>query len=684
MLLSNPVAAAWGQKLIETNDKVFKFQMVKPRPSEWVENRIRLPKSTTRFPGPYRYDLTPYCREIIDHLHPSSPTQQIAVMKSSQCGITAGVVIPGMLYIIDQIPEPMLFTAADKDMAGRTLAERFDPVLRESGMQELIRPNVIKKQNTRTGDTKFSKEYAGGTMTAAGTSNPDTFRFYSAKTIFADDFDTAPWEIGDEGDITKLMQGRQKSYGDDAKTFYVSTPTVTGHSQIWMQYQKGTMKKWNWVCPHCSKQFPVEFSVKLDDGKRAGIVYLLDEYGELIPESVKYVTQCCQGELAFKDKYSLNKSGLWVATNPKPVKYYESYYLNDLIIPPMFDSWEKVVREWIEANPPGRAPIVRKLKAFNNQRLGLPFEDLGETPKSTVLMENMGDYKPGIIPDETSEEDGNGKIVLLSACFDLNGELDDARVDWEIVAHAASGSTYSVDQGSIGTFKRARDKKTHDIAKEADREKMTYTHGMPNAVWPEVEKIITRLNQTEGDDGWPVDIALIDTGFMEKLVMQFITQMQENGLVVYGVRGKTDENYRKAQRDSNPVRRSVEHPKKFYNVEVNQIKDDISENMKLRRGAEGSNQPSGFMNYPQANDGKYTYADFFIHYQGERRTEVKKGEDVIGYRWEKKNSLSPNHFWDVRVYNEAAKLVYLDLAKQQNPSKYKNYTWEDFVAELVN
>ena len=55
---------------------------------------------------------------------------------------------------------------------------------------------------------------------------------------------------------------------------------------------------------------------------------------------------------------------------------------------------------------------------------------------------------------------------------------------------------------------------------------------------------------------------------------------------------------------------------------------------------------------------------------------------MIGFSWQKKTSQSLNHFWDVRVYNIAAREIYLDLIKQADP-RIKNLTWNDFV-DLIN
>ena len=104
--------------------------------------------------------------------------------------------------------------------------------------------------------------------------------------------------------------------------------------------------------------------------------------------------------------------------------------------------------------------------------------------------------------------------------------------------------------------------------------------------------------------------------------------------------------------------------------------------MKLRLMQDGS-QPEGFMNFPHPKDGKYLYKSYFEHYEGETRKEVTKNDEVIGFNWEKNHSQSANHFWDVRVYNIAAREIYLDIVRQLDPKIKNTLTWADFVEMIL-
>jgi phage terminase large subunit GpA-like protein len=673
----------WLLAYQSANEDIFNFKIVKPQVVEWVEKNLYLPKTSSQYSGPFSYNMTPYWKEPISYLHSSSPVRTVSIMKCVQGGATEGVIIPGIAYTISEDPCPVLLTAGDQTLAKDTVEKRIDPVLQESNLTHLLRPHVVKKTNNKSGDTSASKEFFGGSLYARGTQSATPFRQFPAKKVFADDYDAAPRELGNEGSVKGLIEGRQNSFGEKAKSYYISTPTVTGSSNIYDQFLLGTQKAWNWPCPHCGKYVKIEFKIEKEDGSIAGIVWLLDGKGRLNVKSVGFMCPNCANIITENKKYELNLNGIWVPGTSEPIeRHHESFHFNGLCLPAGFTGWVKIVEEFILANPPGQPADVKALRTWHNLRMGLPFAEVGESPRVNELMENTREYLPGIVPDATCAKDGNGSIIMLTLACDINGIMEkdneDVRIDWEILAHSSNGPTYSVDHGSIGTFKRLRDKSKAERENDIDRDKYTLNPGMKFSVWPLLEEIIKREYHVESNstETRSIDISCIDTGFGEKLAMQFVKNLREEDILIFGVKGRKEETYRKLSTDKPAISRSKEQPKFLYNVEVNQIKDDLAQNMKLRMGDDGS-QPSGFMNYPQPTDGKYNMKNYFSHYEGERKNEVVKNGEVVGYVWEKKNNQSQNHFWDVRVYNLAAPMIYLDIVKQD--SRYKNLTWEDFI-----
>src|SRR5690606_14596316 len=137
----------------------------------------------------------------------------------------------------------------------------------------------------------------------------------------------------------------------------------------------------------------------------------------------------------------------------------------------------------------------------------------------------------------------NGKIVLLTLAADLGGvhneQLKDARLDCELKAHSANGQTYSVEHGSIGTFKRIRSSSKKEQEENMYREKWNYDLNQPLLVWTEFEKLIRRGWICESGERMFVSLTVIDTGFFTNLVRNFISSVQKE-LNVVGIKGKVE------------------------------------------------------------------------------------------------------------------------------------------------
>lgn len=671
----------YKESYFDIHDKIFDYKVVKEMPSDWVEKNVYLTGDLSSFVGFLKYEITPYSRELIDNLASSSPVEMMAVMKCAQSGISKSVIYSGICYIISETPAPILFTAADIDLAKLSVRTSLDPMLEKSGVSRLIRPNVVKKKNQRTGDTDFSKEFAGGSLIALGVNNPNKWRQYSVKYIFADDWEAAPSSDKKEGSVRSLMENRATSYGSTKKLFYISTPAVKQTSNIEEVYNLGDKRKWNWECPSCKNYIPIEWKVEKEDGSFAGIKWELNEKGELKPESVHYECQNCGCKILESDKPLLNSTGEWIPTCEPKRENFRSYQINALVIPPGFTSWVDLVYQFLEACPPNDVIDEDKLKAFVNTRLGQTWEEKGKTIKVTDLMQNTRSYEINTIPDETIAKDGNGRLILLTMACDLGGVMEDynedVRLDWEIIAHTSTGVTYSINHGSIGTFKRSRKKSRSERENDTERVCWTYNHGMPNSVWSKLKEIIETNFIGQSGDAYNIDLTVIDTGHFTRLAYEFIDGEKNPNIV--GVKGYAEDDYRKLTKDTPIIMRSRER-QKLYILQVNQLKDILASNMKLRVGMDGY-QPTGFMNFPQPEQGKYTMRNYFEHFEGEHRVELKKGDNVVGFAWKKKNSSVENHFFDTAVYNLAAREIYIDILRKSN-SKYAKLTYEDFVMIL--
>jgi phage terminase large subunit GpA-like protein len=672
------------QNIKEIQEAIYSFNPIKLEPSEWVEQTVYLTSAESRYAGFFSYDRSPYSKEILDNLSPLSDVEMQGIMKCVQSGFTAGVVVNIIAYIMSQNPSQVIFVSGSDQLVRDTIRDRLDPVIQNSGnLKDLIRPNSIKKANHRTGDTDIKKEFVGGALTCL-TYKPSKLRQYSAKIVLADEFDDAPRNNLLEGSIRMLLQGRTVSFGNSKKLCYISSPTTKGVSNIEEVYEMGDKRKWNWICPHCEEYIPMLWRIERENGTYGGIKWELDADDKLIEESVHYECQKCCGKIEYKQKAKLNLTGKWIPTAVPLRPQYRSYSFNAICIPSGFDDWVTLVNEWMLACPKNEPIDIGLLKTFTNTRLGELWEDRGTTPRAIGLMNNVGSYEIGKIPDVTCETDGNGKIALISLCCDLAGIMDmpnkieDVRIDWEIVAHTSNGQTYSVNHGSIGTFKRSRWRNKQDREKESDREMWTFNHGLPNSVWNKFKEII--YNSLEGESGmfYDIDITLVDTGNFTKLAYNFITSIKDRR--IFGIKGDTVEKPRANDKNSPVISHSRENKGLLYILDVNMLKEQVAANMALIQGSDGT-QPSGFMNFPQPSDGQYNLKNFFSHYESEVRVPVFKNGVEIGYGWKKKRE--DNHFWDVRVYGEASKEIFIADLKLQDP-KNRNLTWNLFCDLIID
>ena len=75
--------------------------------AEWADSHRMLSGRAAAEAGKYRTSRTPYMREIMENLSPSSPVERVVFMKAAQTGATeAGNNFIG--FIIHQAPGPIL------------------------------------------------------------------------------------------------------------------------------------------------------------------------------------------------------------------------------------------------------------------------------------------------------------------------------------------------------------------------------------------------------------------------------------------------------------------------------------------------------------------------------------------------------------------------------------------------
>src|SRR6267154_360091 len=181
------------------------------KPSEWAEKNRIMPADNP-WPGPFRFRRTPYMMEIVNRLSNNDPARVVAVMCGSQIGKSACIIENGIGWIMDQNPGNILFLSGHQELSEEAMNKRIDAMIDSCGLRSIVKPNIIRKKNQRTGDTSKAKEFPGGSLTAGSASNHKLLRQRSIQFAFVDDFDAAKKSSSQSGNTRTLIEQRLAAY----------------------------------------------------------------------------------------------------------------------------------------------------------------------------------------------------------------------------------------------------------------------------------------------------------------------------------------------------------------------------------------------------------------------------------------------------------------------------------------
>jgi phage terminase large subunit GpA-like protein len=181
--------------------------------SEWADRYRVLSQRASSEPGRWRTARTPYLKEIMDCLSPSSPYQRVVFMKGAQvggseCGNNF------LAYVIHQAPGPMMAVAPTVELAKRNSKQRIDPLIEES---EVLRERVKERRSRDSGNTVLSKEFPGGVLILTGANSAVGLRSMPARYLFLDEVDGYPGDV--EGSPARLSTLEQTSRLESRKVF---------------------------------------------------------------------------------------------------------------------------------------------------------------------------------------------------------------------------------------------------------------------------------------------------------------------------------------------------------------------------------------------------------------------------------------------------------------------------------
>ena len=376
--------------------------------SEWADEHRILPMKSAKEAGRWRTARTPYLKEIMDCLSPSSSVERVAFMKGAQVGGTeCGNNWLG--YVVHHTPGPMMYVLPTLDMAKRTSKQRIAPMIEA---MPVLRDLVKDPRSRDSGNTQMVKEFPNGVLIITGANSATGLRSMPARFLFLDEVDAYEDDVDGEGSPINLAIKRTATFSRNRKILMVSTPNIAGASKIEAAYLASDQRQYQVPCVKCQHMQPIEWQqIKFEDHD---------------PETACFECIKCQHRMGEHDKPKLLANGQWVAMNPEANGKIRGYHLSSLYSPNGWYSWQDAVADFLAAKD---NPIL--LKDWTNTVLGQTWQEAGETVGHELLYQRREHY-PAEVP---------WPVEVLTCGIDVQ----DDRVEYEVVGWGAGEESWSID-----------------------------------------------------------------------------------------------------------------------------------------------------------------------------------------------------------------------------------------------
>ncbi len=350
--------------------------------SQWADRYRWLSGKGSAEKGPWRTDRTPYLREPMDCLSPSSPWRRVVLMFGSQMGKTE-VVLNWLGAIIHLWPGPTLLVQPTLDMAKRLNRQRLDPLLTETPvLTELIAP----ARSRDSGNTMFLKEFRGGLFVLTGANSGSGLQSMPAANLAADEVSSYPMEADDKGDPLENAETRTSTF-PMGKVLITSTPGTRGACRITEEYEKRSDRRgYAALMPCCGAHEVLKWREHAQWDRPDGEVWMR--------------CPACGERVGQEHKTAMLMGAVW-----KPSAAGDGmtagFHLPGWYAPAGWTPWEQIRDEFLRAHGD---PLL--LKGWVNKRAAEAWEDEALAKVSADgLIVRAGEYRAGTCPA--------GVLVLL-------------------------------------------------------------------------------------------------------------------------------------------------------------------------------------------------------------------------------------------------------------------------------
>jgi phage terminase large subunit GpA-like protein len=558
--------------------------------SQWSDQYRMLSQRASSEPGRWRTERTPYLREIMDCLSPTSPMERVIFMKGAQIGGTeCGNNWIG--YVIHQAPGPMMAVQPTVEMAKRNSKQRVDPLIEESGV---LRKLVSDPRSRDSSNTVLSKEFPGGVLVMTGANSAVGLRSMAARYLFLDEVDGYPGDVEGEGDPVNLAMARTRTFAR-RKVFLVSTPKITGMSRIEAAYDESDRRQYYVPCPTCREFQVLRFSqLRWPKGQ---------------PDKAAYVCQHCGQDVQNHQKQWMLAQGQW---RPNPPANWDrktaGFHLSSLYSPVGWFSWGDAAKQFEQAQKNSAL-----LQVFVNTVMGETWTLLGEAPDWKRLYERREQYKVATVP--------RGGIFLTAGA-----DVQKDRIEVEIVAWGRGKESWSVDYRVF----------------EGDTSR--------RAVWDKLTELLNETYPSVSGVQMPILQLAVDSGYATTEVYEWARRQGGRVLVIKGDQRSGAILGAPSPIDVGPLGGKLKRGVRVWPVNSGMAKEELYRWLRLdgltdEELEQGVPFPLGYCHFPRYSE------EYFKQITAEQLvTKLVKGYKRV--EWQKMRER--NEALDCRVYARAA------------------------------
>lgn len=383
---------------------------------EWADEERYLPPDSSE-PGKFRLSRTPYMRDILRDLTPSSDIEEVVLVKGGQIAgsETANNFLGAAIHLC---PSRMLMVQPTVDAAKDYMRERINPLLEYTPVLKEIVP---ASKSRAGGNTIKAKRFKGGFLVVTGANSAPGLQSRAIRFLVLDEIDRYKRDVDGQGDPVGMAVKRTDTFKRNRKIFKLSTPGNADESRIMKDYAETDQRRYFVPCPHCGHMdFLRRERLRWPEDNPADAYMLCMDCGAEIEEHHK--TWMMDPENGAEHRPTA------VSKNPA----VRGYHIPGLYSPKGWRSWGAIALDLVHAEMLASRGDDTLLKKVITLDFGEPYEAQAQRAMHTAIRARAEDYAMRSVP--------RGGLILTAAV-----DVQHNRLEGKIMAWGRQEESWVVD-----------------------------------------------------------------------------------------------------------------------------------------------------------------------------------------------------------------------------------------------